>query len=376
MNQTPSFKDDVHPQYVCKLNKAIYGVKQAARAWFHKLSSRLLTLGFTSSSADSSLFIQIHNNYSMFILVYVTNILITGDSDSDIQQVIAQLHAEFASKDLGNIHHFLGVHVTSTAAGLYLSQSTYVSEVLQKVNMDGAKPINNPSQLSNSSSTLADPFPDVTKYKSIVGALQYVTITHPDIAYAVNKACLAMHAPTLENWQAVKRVLCYLKGSIDQGLLLQPSSTYDLLAYMDSDWVGCPTTRRSTSGFCIYMGKSLISWSSKKQKVVARSSTEAEYRSLALCITELCATFLSVNPVLHSRIKHVEIDVCFVWEKVTSGALRVQYVSTVDQNVDLFTKALSTARFSMLKSKLNVVFPPFNLKGGNRPCITMHDSSS
>ncbi|GAA0184113.1 transmembrane signal receptor [Lithospermum erythrorhizon] len=172
MKQPPGFKDDVHPQYVCKLNKAIYGLKQAPRAWFHNLSSRL-ALGFTSSSADSSLFIRIHNKYFIFILVYVDDILITGDSDSDIQQVIAQLHAEFALKDLGNIHHFLGVQVTSTAAGLHLSQSTYVSEVLQRVNMDGAKPINNPSQLSNSSSTLADPFPDVTKFRSIVGALQY-----------------------------------------------------------------------------------------------------------------------------------------------------------------------------------------------------------
>ncbi|GAA0142653.1 hypothetical protein LIER_42734 [Lithospermum erythrorhizon] len=143
-----------------------------------------------------------------------------------------------------------------------------------------------------------------------------------------------MQAPTLDHCQAAKRVLRYLKGSIDQGLLLQPSSSYDLEAYTDLDWAGCPTTRRSTAGFCIYMGKSLI-----------------------------------INPVLHSRIKHVEIDVCFVKEKVTSGALRVQYVSTIDQNTDLFTKALSTPRLSMLKSKLNVVSPPINLHGGNSSCI-------
>ncbi|GAA0162993.1 transmembrane signal receptor [Lithospermum erythrorhizon] len=197
------------------------------------------------------------------------------------------------------------------------------------------------------------------------------------MSFAVNKACQFMHNPTDLHWQAVKRILRYLKGSITQGLQLRASSNFDILAYADADWAGCPDTRRSTSGHCIFLGNSLVSWSSKKQNMVARSSTEAEYRSLVLCATEgayyimnMGATYLAINLVLYSRIKHVEIDMCFVREKVASGALCVKYVSTVDQLVDLLTKGLSTSRFELLKSKLNVSSPQFNLRGGERPQVS------
>ncbi|GAA0163395.1 transmembrane signal receptor [Lithospermum erythrorhizon] len=216
--------------------------------------------------------------------------------------------------------------------------------------MDGAKPISNPlsscTQLSIKSGVL---FSDQTLYRSTVEALQYVNFTRPEMSFAVNKACQFMHNPTDLHSQEVKRILRYLKGSITQGLQLRASSSFDILAYANADWAGCDT-RRSTSGNYIFLGNSLVSWSSKKQNVVARSSTEAEYRSLALCTTKVCwiqnllkelcvsssrvptilcdnmgATYLAINPVLHSRIKHVEIDMCFVREN-----LQVElYVSNV-----------------------------------------------
>ncbi|GAA0171888.1 transmembrane signal receptor [Lithospermum erythrorhizon] len=232
--------------------------------------------------------------------------------------------------------------------------------------MDGAKPISNPLSSCTQLSTKS-----------------------------VNKACQFMHNPIDLHWQAVKRILSYLKGSITQGLQLRASSNFDILAYADADYAGCPDTRKSTSGHCIFLGNSLVSWSSNKQKVVARSITEGEYRSLALCTTEVCwiqnllkelcvslsrvptilcdnmgATYLAINPLLHSRIKHVEIDMCFLREKIASRALCVKYVSTVDQLADLLTKGLSTTRFDLLKFKLNVSSPQFNLRGGERPQVS------
>ncbi|GAA0157982.1 transmembrane signal receptor [Lithospermum erythrorhizon] len=392
MKQPPGFKDTTNASYVCKLHKAIYGLKQAPRAWFHRLSARLIQIGFKSSSADSSLFIKSQSGQCVFLLVYVDDIIITGHSTLDNQAIIDQLHSEFALKDLGSLHYFLGIEVLPTPSGLHLNQSKYLAEVLERVKMDGAKPLGNPCTTEGQiSSVNQEPFSDPTMYRSTVGALQYLTITRPDIAFAVNKACQFMQSPSILHWQFVKRILRYLKGSVQHGILIQPSSSFELKAYTDADWAGCPDTRRSTSGFVIFMGNSLISWSSRKQKVVARSSTEAEYRSLALCTAELMwiqkllkelhvissssptlfcdnlgATYLSVNLVLHSRIKHVEIDICFVRERVTNGALKVQYVPTLHQIADVLTKGLSTSRFHILRSKLNVVSPQFHLRGGVR----------
>ncbi|GAA0185651.1 transmembrane signal receptor [Lithospermum erythrorhizon] len=325
MKQSPGFKDKTYPSHVCKLNKAIYGLKQAPRAWFHRLSTRLLELGFTSSAADTSLFIKRSGSSILFLLVYVDDILITGPSNAAIQTVIDQLYLDFALKDMGSPHYFLGIEVNQLPSGMHLNRSKYIVELLTKEQMDGSKPLSNPvSSTGTLSLSTGDPFSEPTLYRSIVGALQYLTIT-------------------------IKRILRYLKGTITQGLLLKPSSSFDLTTYADSDWTGCLGTRRSTSGYCIFMGYSLISWSSKKQKVVARSSSKAEYRILALCTTELrwiqhllkelriptslapllyCdnlgATYLSVNLVLHSRIKHVEI----ITTHPKSAALRLTSLTT------------------------------------------------
>ncbi|GAA0154851.1 transmembrane signal receptor [Lithospermum erythrorhizon] len=180
MKQPPGFKNSQCPHYVCKLNKAIYGLKQAPRAWFHRLSNRLCELGCM-----------------MFLLVYVDDILITGACNSAIQLVVNQLHSEFALKDMGYIHYFLEIEVTRSSQGIHLNQSKYISEVLEREKMDGTKPISNPlSSCTQLSTKIGDPFLDQTLYKSIVGALQYVTITRLEISFSVNKACQIMHNPT------------------------------------------------------------------------------------------------------------------------------------------------------------------------------------
>jgi hypothetical protein len=232
------------------------------------------------------------------------------------------------------------------------------------------------------------------KYRQIVGALQYVTLSRPDISYAVNKVCQFMHSPTENHWSTVKRILRYLKGSVKHGLLIKQASAtvlhaytdatmHDITAYSDADWAGCPDNRRSTGGYAIYLGSNLVSWSARKQKTVSRSSTESEYKALADTVAELTwlqtllrelhvpvqsiptlwcdnlsANYLSANPVFHARTKHVEVDFHFVREKVAQGMLAVQFISTEDQIADVFTKPLPSQRFMLLRSKLRVAPHP------------------
>ena len=210
-----------------------------------------------------------------------------------------------------------------------------------------------------------------------MGVLQYLTLTRPDIAYAVNQACLYMHSPWATHWNLVKRILQYLRGMIDCGLVISSSTSTDLKAYFDADWGGCPHTRRSTSGYCVYLGDSFISWSSKRQPTVSRSSAEAEYRGVANAAAECCwlrnrltelhvkidkatmiycdnvsAVYLSENLVHHRRTKHVELDIHFVRERVALGQFRVLQIPTQRQIADVMTKGLPTPLFEDFRDSL------------------------
>jgi len=287
MQQPKGFVDQSHPHFVCKLHKAIYGLKQAPRAWFNRLSSFLLELGFVASLVDSSLFILNSGLHNIFMLIYVDDIIITGSNSDVIQALISKLQQEFPLKDLGPLHFFLGVQASRTATGLHLCQAIYIHTLLHHSKMLEAKPAKSPSPSGLKLSKFdGDLLPDPTAYQQIVGALQYCTLTRPDISFSVNQLCQHMHAPTSAHWSAAKRVLRYLKSSVDHGLHYTRGPLH-LTAYCDSDWAGDPDDRRSTTGFAICLGRNLVSWSAKKQPIVSRSSTEAEYRALAITTAEM-----------------------------------------------------------------------------------------
>ncbi|KAJ0581064.1 putative RNA-directed DNA polymerase [Helianthus annuus] len=405
MKQPPGFVDPSKPNHVCLLHKSLYGLKQAPRAWFNRLTTALQQLGFHGSKTDPSLFILNSRGHLVYALIYVDDIIITGNNDQTVSHIIQRLSSMFAIKDLGPLHYFLGIEVVRNDLDLILSQQKYISDLMQKSGLSDCKPVNSPMSTSqilmpNDSPLLSDP----TKYRQIVGALQYATLSRPDIAFSVNKVCQFMHAPTENHWTAVKRILRYLKGTTDLGLRIRHNSgsllhaftdadwnssiSSSVQAYSDSDWAGCPIDRRSTGGFAVYLGSNLISWTARKQRTVSRSSTESEYKALADTVAELIwlkallqelgvniqpsptlwcdnlgATYLSANPVFHARTKHVEVDYHFVREQVSQGNLHVKFISTSDQIADVFTKPLSSQRFQSLRSKLQVVPRP-QLAGG------------
>ncbi|RVW34641.1 Retrovirus-related Pol polyprotein from transposon RE1 [Vitis vinifera] len=356
MAQPPSFLHPNHPNKVCKLKKALYGLKQSPRAWFTKLSSALLSWGFNSSRSSPIL----------------------------IQQLIHKLHSLFALRDLGQLSYFLGIEVTYDGGSLHLSQCKYITDLLQRTSMLDSKAAATPDTVGLSLSQFdGDLMDDVTMYRSVVGALQYATLTRPDIAFSVNKACQFMHRPTSTHWSSVKRILRYLKGTITHGLLLQPSAHFTIQAYTDADWGAQPDDRRSSSGYLVYLGNNLVSWTASKQKVVSRSSAESEYRGLAIAIAEiiwtqallreLCISITSIptlyydnisayymakNPVFHARTKHIEIDLHFIWDQVLHNKLQLQYIPSTDQPADILTKHLTSSRFLSLRSHLCLVPRP------------------
>lgn len=380
MTQPKGFEDPLYPHYVCKLNKSIYGLKQAPRAWYDKLKNCLLNLGFQRSTSDFSLFFKKSGSDLMLVLVYVDDILLTGDSQKQILDVINLLNAQFALKHPGLVSYFLGLEVTHKNKCYHLTQSQYILELLDKNDLTDCNPCATPMCSSlKLSKDQGIPLTNPTPYRSTVGALQYLTLTRPDIAFAVNKLSQFLQNPTDIHWNACKHLLRYLKGTHSFALSFSPSSSLLFSGFADADWASCVDDTRSTGGHCIYLGDNLIVWNAKKQSVVSRSSAESEYRALAnatvdlIWLHSLCgelgisvtipskiwsdnksALALASNPVFHARTKHVEIDVHFVREKVQSKVVEVGYVPSEDQVADLFTKALPEAVFLRLRQKINL----------------------
>ncbi|KAL0561727.1 hypothetical protein IC582_002168 [Cucumis melo] len=283
MTQPPGYVHPSYPNYVCKLNKAIYGLKQAPCTWNATLSKELLKWGFINSRSDSSLFIFRRNNSVVLLLVYVDDIIVTGNDSVLISTLIKSLDKQFALKDLGRLTYFLGFQVNYLESGFILNQEKYISDLLHKLQLSDLKPTPSPSVVGKNLSAFGGtPLEDPFVYRSTIGALQNLTNTRPDIAYIVNQLSQFLQKPTNLHWQAVKRVLSYLSGTKSFGLMFQQGDDLVISAYFDVDWASNIDDRKSIAAYCVFIGNNLVSWSSKKQTVVARSSTESKYRALAL----------------------------------------------------------------------------------------------
>lgn len=374
------------PNQVCKLQKSLYGLKQASRKWYEKLAAHLIHLGYTQTASDYSLFVKFQGDMFTGLLVYVDDVILVGNSLLEFQMVKDSLHSAFGIKDLGVLKYFLGLEVAHSTSGISLCQRKYCLDLLQETGTLGSKPVSTP--LDPALKLTLDqgkPCEDVMGYRRLVGRLLYLTHTRPDISFATQQLSQFMSQPTDIHYTAALRVLKYLKASPGLGLFFPRNTPLTLQGYSDADWAGCLDTRRSISGYCFYLGNSLISWKAKKQVTVSRSSSEAEYRALAYATCELqwllyllkdlrisclktpvlfcdnqSALHIAANPVFHERTKHLEIDCHVVREKLQAGVVKLLPIPTALQVADIFTKALQPRIFQGFLAKLAMIniFPP------------------
>nr|XP_028959295.1 uncharacterized protein LOC108171893 [Malus domestica] len=287
---------------------------------------------------------------------------LTGSTSLGISQVISALTTEFDIKDLGPLHYFLGIQITKTANGLFLSQQKYVQDLLTKTEMLDSKACDTPClPYTRLLKDDGDPYNNPMLYRSVVGALQYLTFTRPNIAFSVHQVCQFMQTPMNAHFTAVKRILRYLKGTMQFGITYTHGDL-SLKAFSDADWAGDPNDRRSTTGLVVFLGNNPISWSSKKQQTVSRSSTEAEYRALSSTAAEL--DWIKQLLHQHQRTKHIEIDVHFVRERVAKHQLSVQFVSSQEQFADILTEGLSSTLFRIHCNNLMLSLSKHEIAGG------------
>ncbi|RVW74424.1 Retrovirus-related Pol polyprotein from transposon RE1 [Vitis vinifera] len=364
---------------VCRLRRSLYGLKQSPRAWFSRFSSVVQEFGMLRSTADHSVFYH-HNSLGqcIYLVVYVDDIVITGSDQDGIQKLKQHLFTHFQTKDLGKLKYFLGIEIAQSSSGVVLSQRKYALDILEETGMLDCKPVDTPMDPNvKLVPGQGEPLGDPGRYRRLVGKLNYLTITRPDISFPVSVVSQFLQSPCDSHWDAVIRILRYIKSTPGQGVLYENRGHTQVVGYTDADWAGSPTDRRSTSGYCVFIGGNLISWKSKKQDVVARSSAEAEYRAMALATCELiwlrhllqelrfgkdeqmklicdnqAALHIASNPVFHERTKHIEVDCHFIREKIASGCVATSFVNSNDQLADIFTKSLRGPRIKYICNKL------------------------
>ncbi|RVW56445.1 Retrovirus-related Pol polyprotein from transposon RE1 [Vitis vinifera] len=381
MEIPPGFEESMAKNQVCKLQKSLYGLKQSPRAWFDRFTKAVLKLGYKQGQADHTLFVKkSHAGKMAILIVYVDDIILSGNDMEELQNLKKYLSEEFEVKDLENLKYFLGMEVARSRKGIVVSQRKYILDLLKETGMLGCKPIDTPMDSQKKLGIEKESTPvDRGRYQRLVGRLIYLSHTRPYIGFAVSAVSQFMHSPTEEHMEAVYRILRYLKMTPGKGLFFRKTENRNTEVYSNADWAGNIIDRRSTSGYCSFVWGNLVTWRSKKQSVVARSSAEAEYRALAQGICEgiwikrvlselgqtssspilmMCdnqaAISIAKNPVHHDRTKHVEIDRHFITEKVTSETIKLNYVPTKHQTADILTKALPRPNFKDLTCKLGL----------------------
>nr|GEV77970.1 ribonuclease H-like domain-containing protein [Tanacetum cinerariifolium] len=346
MHQPPGFQDSVHPDYVCLLQRSLYGLKQASRAWIKRFASYITRVGFSHSRCASSLFIYRQGTDTAYVLLYVDDIVLTASSKILPQQIIISLHQEFAMTNLGLLNYFLDISVSRDSLGLFLSKKKYAAEILDRAHMVNCNPSRTPIDTESKLGSDGDPVSDLTLYRSLAGSLQYLTFTRPDISYAVQQVCLYMHDHRKPQFASLKWILRYVRGTLDYGLqLFSSSTTTDLVAYSDTDWAGCLTNRRSTSGYCVFLATTY-----------SFGPLSANRRFL-VPVQRLSIVVLPML-LLRLRTKHIEIDIHFVRDLVVASQVRVLHVPSRYQFADIFTKGLPSALFEEFRSSLSVRCPP------------------
>ena len=355
---------------VCKLNKSIYGLKQAAKNWYEALTSLLLKKGFKRSRNDYCLFVRKEDGTFSYVLVWVDDIVVAGATEEAVNEIKSILNETFKMDDRGVLNWFLGMQILRSNDKITVDQKKYIETVLQEFNMNECKAVATPGEVnlklvkSNEEKKLVDP----KLYRSLVGSLLFIgKQTRPDILHVVNQLSRFLDKPDESHWKAAKHVMRYLKGTIDLRLTFLKNSNLDIIGDSDADWSGDLNDRKSTTGYYFKFEGSggAISWEVKKQATVALSTVEAEYQAMAAVVQE--AIYLRAlledfgfpmkkaidigednqscikmchNPVMHKRSKHIDTKLHFIRERVENKEVRIHYVPTEEMTADILTKSL------------------------------------
>lgn len=384
VKQPTGFVSESQKEKVYRLHKALYGLKQAPRAWNKRIDSFLSDIGFLKCTTEHGVYVRRSSSDNLIILcLYVDDLLITGSCEKEISDFKGELMKEFEMTDLGHISYFLGIEFHKSSRGLLMHQKRYAGEVLKRFEMENCNHAVTPAearlQLSKNSE---DAEVDPTQFRRLIGSLRYLCNTRPDLAYSVGVVSRFMQRPKLSHLTAAKRILRYIRGTLDCGILF-PSADRGklckLVAYTDSSWCGDADDRKSTAGYVFLLGGSPIAWCSKKESVVALSSCEAEYIAASLCacqaiwlinlidemigedhgavtmrIDNMSAINLAKNPISHGKSKHIEMRFHYLREQVTNGRLILQHCRSEDQVADIMTKAVQTDVFKRLRDMMGL----------------------
>ncbi|MCP3664820.1 MAG: DDE-type integrase/transposase/recombinase [Gammaproteobacteria bacterium] len=384
MHQPEGFVKPGEEKLVCRLKKSLYGLKQSPRCWNIILDEHLCELGFVRSKNDPCIYTRMVDGELVLLAVYVDDIILAAKSDSVIQSVKNSFSERFGIKDLGPLHYFLGMQVHQSTEGVWLGQPQYSKKVLEKFQMadciKAATPMETGAVLVQKPED-SKKFENPTVFQSAIGSLLYLAnCTRPDLSYSVHKLAQFAKDPYGVHWKAVKRVLAYVKGTLDLGIKFQADSEEYLVAYADADYAGDLDKRRSTSGNVMFCGGAPIAWLSQKQPVVALSTAEAEYVSLCESSKKIVwlrrllgdlgleqkqptvvyednqATMaLADNPGMYPKVKHIATRFHFVREAVENGEVKVEFCPSVDMVADILTKPLPKESFFKFRSSLGLV---------------------
>ncbi|GJY59361.1 retrovirus-related pol polyprotein from transposon TNT 1-94 [Tanacetum coccineum] len=286
--QPEGFIDADHPSHVYKLKKALYGLKQAPRAWYDELSTFLLQNHFFKGTIDPTLFIRRFDDDILVVQVYVDDIIF-GSTHPRYTQLFSDLmKSRFEMSMMGEMTFFLGLQVNQSPCGIFINQSKYVLEILKKYGMESCDPVGTPMEIKDKLDLDQHGSPvDATKYRSMIGALMYLTSSRPDIVHATCLCARYQAKPTEKYLKEVKRIFRYLWGTVNTGLWYTKDSGFKLTGFLDADYAGCKDTFKSTSSGAQFLGEKLVSWSSKKQDCMALSIVEAEFVSLSACCAQV-----------------------------------------------------------------------------------------
>ena len=384
MEQPEGYVDEEHPNYVCKLNKCLYGLKQSAKCWNELLDKHFIETGYTKADADGCLYIKVDNGSFVIMGVYVDDFIPVSNDLELLKIEKAALAEKFEVVDNGEIEYFLKMVIKRDRLNrtLTISQPNYIETILTKFGMSECKPVATPMDANAIFNKLSDGDErfDRTTYQQAIGCLTYLaTHTRPDISASVGILSKFMADPGPAHWIGVKRILRYLQGTCSYGLVFVGGEKDSLLGFSDSDWAGDPVTRRSMSGYIFQLGQSTISWCSKRQRTVAKSSTEAEYVALSIATQEVIwlrrllsdllvdmntatkllednkgAIDLSKNPKNHGRTKHIDVSYHFIRERILTKEIEVNYVPSSENLADVMTKPLPRVPFEKFRDELGV----------------------